>query len=178
MVSYRHDTCKNIYTSELWTLSCVIYAFTLLLIVFAPLPFKRVAGSLILYYFAWTKTYFTLALLELLVTNIISGLILQSQAMSHMLCIGYGRFPPQNLTDLWLTIFRWRLITMTIKTMTLMIMMILTIRMINDHDNEDNEYYDDGDNYNSDIYHDNAAWWLELRATQCSLVMLPTSYRY
>ena len=22
-----------------------------------------------------------------------------------MLCIGYGRFPPQNLTDLWLTIF-------------------------------------------------------------------------
>lgn len=23
--------------------------------------------------------------------------------MSHMLCIGYGRFPPQNLTDLWLT---------------------------------------------------------------------------
>ena len=27
--------------------------------------------------------------------------------MSHMLCIGYGRFPPQNLTDLWLTIFRW-----------------------------------------------------------------------
>jgi hypothetical protein len=25
--------------------------------------------------------------------------------MSHMLCIGYGRFPPQNLADLWLTIF-------------------------------------------------------------------------
>ncbi|XP_069983727.1 potassium/sodium hyperpolarization-activated cyclic nucleotide-gated channel 2 [Penaeus vannamei] len=25
------------------------------------------------------------------------------KAMSHMLCIGYGRFPPQNLTDLWLT---------------------------------------------------------------------------
>lgn len=23
--------------------------------------------------------------------------------MSHMLCIGYGRFPPQNLTDLWLS---------------------------------------------------------------------------
>ena len=23
--------------------------------------------------------------------------------MSHMLCIGYGRFPPQSLTDLWLT---------------------------------------------------------------------------
>ena len=32
---------------------------------------------------------------------------MSSQAMSHMLCIGYGRFPPQNLTDLWLTIFRW-----------------------------------------------------------------------
>ena len=28
------------------------------------------------------------------------------KAMSHMLCIGYGRFPPQNMTDLWLTIFR------------------------------------------------------------------------
>ncbi|KAG1682358.1 Potassium/sodium hyperpolarization-activated cyclic nucleotide-gated channel 2 [Nymphon striatum] len=25
------------------------------------------------------------------------------KAMSHMLCIGYGRFPPQNLTDMWLT---------------------------------------------------------------------------
>ncbi|XP_047736533.1 potassium/sodium hyperpolarization-activated cyclic nucleotide-gated channel 3-like [Hyalella azteca] len=25
------------------------------------------------------------------------------KAMSHMLCIGYGRFPPHNLTDLWLT---------------------------------------------------------------------------
>eukprot|EP00090_Calanus_glacialis_P035889 TRINITY_DN61207_c0_g1_i1.p1 TRINITY_DN61207_c0_g1~~TRINITY_DN61207_c0_g1_i1.p1 ORF type:complete len:556 (+),score=159.93 TRINITY_DN61207_c0_g1_i1:195-1670(+) len=25
--------------------------------------------------------------------------------MSHMLCIGYGRFPPQNMTDLWLTMF-------------------------------------------------------------------------
>ena len=25
------------------------------------------------------------------------------QAMSHMLCIGYGRFPPQSLTDMWLT---------------------------------------------------------------------------
>src|SRR6218665_1361879 len=24
--------------------------------------------------------------------------------MSHMLCIGYGRFPPQSLTDMWLTI--------------------------------------------------------------------------
>jgi len=23
--------------------------------------------------------------------------------MSHMLCIGYGRFPPQSLTDMWLT---------------------------------------------------------------------------
>ena len=22
-----------------------------------------------------------------------------------MLCIGYGRFPPQNMTDLWLTMF-------------------------------------------------------------------------
>ncbi|XP_076356642.1 potassium/sodium hyperpolarization-activated cyclic nucleotide-gated channel 2-like [Tachypleus tridentatus] len=26
------------------------------------------------------------------------------KAMSHMLCIGYGRFPPQNLTDMWLTL--------------------------------------------------------------------------
>ncbi|XP_071168792.1 potassium/sodium hyperpolarization-activated cyclic nucleotide-gated channel 2-like isoform X4 [Mytilus edulis] len=26
------------------------------------------------------------------------------KALSHMLCIGYGRFPPQNLTDTWLTI--------------------------------------------------------------------------
>ncbi|KAF7406520.1 hypothetical protein HZH68_005889 [Vespula germanica] len=25
------------------------------------------------------------------------------KAMSHMLCIGYGRFPPQSLTDMWLT---------------------------------------------------------------------------
>lgn len=25
------------------------------------------------------------------------------KAMSHMLCIGYGRFPPDNLTDMWLT---------------------------------------------------------------------------
>ncbi len=24
--------------------------------------------------------------------------------MSHMLCIGYGRFPPQSLTDMWLTL--------------------------------------------------------------------------
>jgi hyperpolarization activated cyclic nucleotide-gated potassium channel 2 len=22
-------------------------------------------------------------------------------AMSHMLCIGYGRFPPNNITELW-----------------------------------------------------------------------------
>ncbi|XP_038073833.1 potassium/sodium hyperpolarization-activated cyclic nucleotide-gated channel 1-like [Patiria miniata] len=27
------------------------------------------------------------------------------KAMSHMLCIGYGRFPPQSMTDLWLTMF-------------------------------------------------------------------------
>ena len=27
----------------------------------------------------------------------------EPQAMSHMLCIGYGRFPPQNMTDVWLT---------------------------------------------------------------------------
>ena len=25
------------------------------------------------------------------------------KAMSHMLCIGYGRFPPQSLADLWIT---------------------------------------------------------------------------
>ena len=25
------------------------------------------------------------------------------KAMSHMLCIGYGRFPPDTLTDMWLT---------------------------------------------------------------------------
>ncbi|XP_064647590.1 potassium/sodium hyperpolarization-activated cyclic nucleotide-gated channel 3-like [Lineus longissimus] len=25
------------------------------------------------------------------------------KALSHMLCIGYGRFPPQSLTDVWLT---------------------------------------------------------------------------
>ncbi|XP_033120815.1 potassium/sodium hyperpolarization-activated cyclic nucleotide-gated channel 2-like, partial [Anneissia japonica] len=25
------------------------------------------------------------------------------KAMSHMLCIGYGRFPPQSISDLWLT---------------------------------------------------------------------------
>ena len=25
------------------------------------------------------------------------------KAMSHMLCIGYGRFPPQNMADVWLT---------------------------------------------------------------------------
>ena len=32
------------------------------------------------------------------------------KAMSHMLCIGYGRFPPQSLTDMWLTMLsmiRW-----------------------------------------------------------------------
>ncbi|EDO49064.1 predicted protein, partial [Nematostella vectensis] len=26
------------------------------------------------------------------------------RALSHMLCIGYGHYPPQNLTDLWLTV--------------------------------------------------------------------------
>lgn len=26
------------------------------------------------------------------------------KAMSHMLCIGYGRFPPQSLSDMWLTL--------------------------------------------------------------------------
>ncbi|XP_067130647.1 potassium/sodium hyperpolarization-activated cyclic nucleotide-gated channel 2 isoform X1 [Centruroides vittatus] len=26
------------------------------------------------------------------------------KAMSHMLCIGYGRYPPQSLTDMWLTL--------------------------------------------------------------------------
>lgn len=26
------------------------------------------------------------------------------KSISHMLCIGYGRFPPMNLTDAWLTI--------------------------------------------------------------------------
>ncbi|KAK6180490.1 hypothetical protein SNE40_012636 [Patella caerulea] len=26
------------------------------------------------------------------------------KALSHMLCIGYGRFPPQNMSDTWLTI--------------------------------------------------------------------------
>lgn len=25
-------------------------------------------------------------------------------AMSHMLCIGYGRFPPNNITELWVTL--------------------------------------------------------------------------
>ena len=24
--------------------------------------------------------------------------------MSHMLCIGYGRFPPNNITELWVTL--------------------------------------------------------------------------
>ena len=36
--------------------------------------------------------------------------------MSHMLCIGYGRFPPQSLTDMWLT-------------------MLSMIRNINNHSN-------------------------------------------
>ena len=31
------------------------------------------------------------------------SVIFPPQAMSHMLCIGYGRFPPQSLTDMWLT---------------------------------------------------------------------------
>ena len=26
------------------------------------------------------------------------------KAFSHMLCIGFGRFPPQNTTEVWLTI--------------------------------------------------------------------------
>jgi len=26
------------------------------------------------------------------------------RALSHMLCIGYGRYPPQSITDVWLTI--------------------------------------------------------------------------
>ena len=26
------------------------------------------------------------------------------KSLSHMLCIGYGKFPPQNLTEIWLTI--------------------------------------------------------------------------
>ena len=26
------------------------------------------------------------------------------KAISHMLCIGFGRFPPQNTTEVWLTI--------------------------------------------------------------------------
>jgi len=25
------------------------------------------------------------------------------KALSHMLCIGYGRYPPQSTTDVWLT---------------------------------------------------------------------------
>ena len=25
------------------------------------------------------------------------------KALSHMLCIGYGRYPPQTYTDMWLT---------------------------------------------------------------------------
>jgi len=25
------------------------------------------------------------------------------RALSHMLCIGYGRYPPQSITDVWLT---------------------------------------------------------------------------
>ena len=25
------------------------------------------------------------------------------KALSHMLCIGYGKFPPQSTTDVWLT---------------------------------------------------------------------------
>ena len=25
-------------------------------------------------------------------------------ALSHMLCIGYGRYPPQSVTDVWMTI--------------------------------------------------------------------------
>ena len=26
------------------------------------------------------------------------------KALSHMLCIGFGRYPPQSTTDVWLTI--------------------------------------------------------------------------
>jgi len=26
------------------------------------------------------------------------------RALSHMLCIGYGRYPPQSVTDVWMTI--------------------------------------------------------------------------
>ena len=26
------------------------------------------------------------------------------KAISHMLCIGFGRFPPQNITEVWVTI--------------------------------------------------------------------------
>ena len=58
-----------------------------------------------------------------------------SQAMSHMLCIGYGRFPPQNLTDLWLTIFRCGQITM--------------------HGNNDNDKNDKNDNDNDNDNEDN-----------------------
>ena len=39
--------------------------------------------------------------------------------MSHMLCIGYGRFPPQNLTDLWLTIFRWFMVMVMVMVMVI-----------------------------------------------------------
>lgn len=40
----------------------------------------------------------------LLVINELDKYFCLWQAMSHMLCIGYGRFPPQSLTDMWLTL--------------------------------------------------------------------------
>ena len=49
----------------------------------------------------WEKTMHNCVLLLYAFFSLILARYLQ--AMSHMLCIGYGRFPPQNMTDVWLT---------------------------------------------------------------------------
>ena len=34
------------------------------------------------------------------------------KALSHMLCIGFGRYPPQSTTDVWLTMVSMVIIAM------------------------------------------------------------------
>ena len=102
---------------------------------------------------------------------------MSSKAMSHMLCIGYGRFPPQNLTDLWLTIFRWgNVISQSFKKMRKWYGVVLQVRA------KVLFLYFFRTHPWSKSYHTykntNSAWWLERPVMPCFLGMPPTLYRF
>lgn len=80
---------KIIYVRSCITIAFFFLNFWIKLLIFFKMLIVHSFGIFFLFQNASWWTQYTWALFK---------------ALSHMLCIGYGRFPPQNMTDTWLTI--------------------------------------------------------------------------